>query len=340
MDLTLVERLTAAASGRGTVSASVVTHAGADPQTAWIPESADEPAFLAYSITKTFVAVLVLQLCEAERLGLDDAVAKWFPNIPRAGDISLRRLLNHTAGIPDYGGLPAYHDSVRTAPAAPWSFERIAAETFDKGLWFEPGEGWAYSNPGYMLAKRIAEDAAGVSFRELVSERIVRPLGLQRTFVPESVDDLAPLAPGMSRLLSPDGAPRDVRHHYHPAWVSHGVVASTASEIARFFDGLFCERLLTRSSLDQMTALVAVPVEPPPRGGRPSYGLGLMGDPASSLGLILGHSGGGPGYSASAVHAAALGASACVMGAIEQNFQPEDVALGLLEELRSDRGRT
>lgn len=333
----LSELLTATATSRGAASASVITHAGAEPQTLWVPESNDEPAFLAYSITKTVIATLVLKLCDEGRMDLDDPLAKWFPRIARVERISVRRLLNHTAGIPDYGGLATYHDSVRTSPSTPWSFERFAAETFEKGVWFEPGEGWAYSNPGYMLVKRIAEKVAGMSFRDLVSDRIARPLGLHRTFVPESVEDLASLAPGVSHKLSSDGTPRDVRQHYHPAWVSHGVMASTASEIVRFLDGLFRREILSRNSLDRMMELVAVPgVEPDRHRGKPSYGLGLMGDPESPWGLTMGHNGSGPCYSSSAFHGVDLdGASVCVMGAIEENFQAEGVVFGILKHLAS-----
>jgi len=131
-----------------------------------VPESDLEPAFLAYSITKTFTAALILKVSEEGQLSLDDRLARWFPRIAHADRISLRRLLNHTGGIPDYGGLRAYHEDLRSSPSAPWSFERFAAETFDKGLLFEPGQGWAYSNPGYMLLKRVAEEATAVSYRD------------------------------------------------------------------------------------------------------------------------------------------------------------------------------
>jgi len=343
----LSEMLTAAVMGRGAASVSVLAPAGTEPQTCWIPESGDEPAFLAYSITKTFTAALVLKLCEEGRLSLDDPLAKWFPRIDQAERIPLRRLLNHTAGIPDYGGIRAYHDSVRSSSSIPWSFERFAAETFERGLRFEPGQGWAYSNPGYMLVKRIAEEVAGMSYRSLISERIAQPFGLRRSFVPESIEDLASLAPGTSSVLAADGSPRDVRMHYHPGWVSHGVVASTASEVVRFFDGLFHGQFLSRYSLDQMTELVVVPgasspgssaKDSPLRWGKPSYGLGLMGDPASPWGLVLGHNGGGPGYSASAFHAFDLGgASVCTMGAIEENFKAENVVFGIIDQLAGAR---
>jgi len=336
--------LLAAARGQGVASVSVIATPGAEPESFWIPESAMEPTFLAYSITKTFTASLVLLLCEEQALHLDDSLARWFPRIARADRISLRQLLDHTAGIPDYGRLRSYHDDLRSSPETPWTFERFAAETFEKGFDFEPGKGWGYSNPGYMLLKRILEKVSGRSYRQLVAERIARPLGLRMTFVAESIPDLEMLAPGTSRALSPDGSPRDVRAHYHPGWVSHGVIASSTSDIVRFLDALFDERLLSRRSLDEMMTLVRVPAEHVPgdsplRMAAPSYGLGLMGDPVSAWGRIVGHNGGGPCYSSSAFHAADLGGmSVCAMGAIEENFSAEAVVAGVLDHVLHTRG--
>jgi D-alanyl-D-alanine carboxypeptidase len=290
--------------GRGVVGAAVAVGAGARPEAVWLPQGLpEEPGFLAYSITKTFVAVLLLQLQGANRVALDTPLARWFPRIAAADRITLRQLLNHSGGLPDYGGLRSYHDAVRDSPRVPWSFERFAAETFEKGLCFEPGAGWAYSNPGYMLLRRIAEEISGVGFAALVSDRIAGPLGLRRTFVAETLAHLAVLAPAPSAALSRDGRARDAREFYHPGWVSHGVVASIPSEITGFFDALFAGRLLPEAALREMTTLVPVPAAPQ-YWRRPSYGLGLMADPASPWGRLWGHSGGGPGYRSSAYHAA------------------------------------
>src|SRR5262249_44912220 len=223
----------ATVSGRGVASVSALCPSLSEPIIVWTPEARDEPAFLAYSVTKTFTSALVLKLCHEGRLSLDDRLARWYPQIDRAPNISLRQLLNHTSGIPDYGGNAAYLESVRTSPSQPWSFERFAAETFGKGLLFDPGQDWAYSNPGYMLVKRIIEDVTGDSYRTLIAERIAGPLRLRRTFVAETIEDLATLAPGTSSLLASDATSRDVRNYYHPGWVSHGVVASTASDLVR-----------------------------------------------------------------------------------------------------------
>jgi D-alanyl-D-alanine carboxypeptidase len=330
------DMLAGAADDRGVASLAVIERSGAEPRTCWVPASDHEPAYLAYSITKTLTAALILQLCEAGAITLDDRLARWFPRIDRADCITIRQLLNHTAGVPDYGPLRAYHESVKATPESPWSFERFGEETFDRGLSFAPGHGWAYSNPGYMLLKRIAEEVSGASLATLVADRIARPLGLRRTFVAESIADLATLAPGTSCALSPDGAPRDVRMTYHPGWVSHGVVASTASDVARFLDALFRDVIVSRDAIAQMLELVPVPVDSSDawRGGAPAYGLGLMGSASSRWGRIAGHNGGGPCYTASAFHAFDLGgATVCAIGAIERGFDAEGLAFDVLDRL-------
>src|SRR5262249_441524 len=221
--------------------------------------------------------------------------------------------------------------------ASPWSFERFAAETFEKGLRFEPGSSWVYSNPGYMLLRRIAEATAGASCAHMIRDRIARPLGMHRTSVAESPDDLAQLASATSRGLATDGTPRDVRRHYHPGWVSHGVVASTPSDVARFFDALLGGALLSPQSRRDMTTLVPIgpAAESAARWRKPSYGLGIMGDPESDFGRLWGHNGDGPGYTASALHAPDLGAvTVCAMCAFEGEVDAEGIVFTVHDTLR------
>ena len=337
----LLEILTAAMPGSGSASLSVIETPGADPETVWIPDTVGAPAFLAYSITKTFTASLVLKLCDQGKLHLADALVNWFPRLPQVSHVTLYQLLNHTAGIPDYGGIAAYHDAVRLSPSEPWSPQRFATETFERGLLFRPGTGWAYSNVGYMLLKQILERVSGVGYGTLVAELIARPLGLTRTYVAESIADLAELAPSFSSRLAADGSLRDVRACYHPGWVSHGVVAATTSDIVRFIDSLFAGRLLSADSLGRMLELVPLPAvvdqsasgESPLRPRRPGYGLGVMGDPESPWGTLVGHNGGGPGYGASALHAVDLGSvSVCAMGSMEEGFDAVSVIAQVLDD--------
>jgi D-alanyl-D-alanine carboxypeptidase len=302
----------------------------------WTPAADVEPAFLAYSITETFIATLFLQWYDEGVVSLEDSVARWMPGVPSADRISLRQLLNHTSGLPDYGPLPAYHEAVRTSPLHAWTFERFAAETYERGLLTEPGSGFAYSNPGYMLLKRIAEQIGGRAFAAVIADRILSPLGLARTVVVDSRAQLAALAPAPSRFLTPDGSVADTRALYDPGWVSHGVIASTSSEIATFFSALFGGRVISASALAEMTTLVAVDADVPQEWVRPGYGLGLMGSLTESpWGPLFGHNGGGPGYSASAWHASRQGVSVCVMTASEEgHLDAQKAAQAILDEMR------
>lgn len=325
------------AAGRGPAALAWVRGAEKEPVRAWTDGNETEPAFLAYSVTKIFTAVVLLALRDSGRVALEDRLARWFPAVERADRITIRQILQHTAGLPDYGGLAQYHEELRTTPRKPWSAERFAAETYENGLWFEPGKSWSYSNPGYALLRRIAEHTGEEEFGGLVERLVCRPLGLRRTHLARARSDLAPLAPARSRLLTPDGSAVDVRDAYDPGWVFHGVLVSTASEMVLFLSALFRGDLLSSRSVDDMTALVRVPHDQPP-WCEPSYGLGLMADPASPWGRLFGHNGEGPGYTASVFHAPDVGPGGVTVGVtcgIEEAACAEQILRAAIERIRA-----
>jgi D-alanyl-D-alanine carboxypeptidase len=313
------------AGGRGPAFLSVLVPNGAWSGVVGLPDDLPPgpPRFLAYSVTKTFIAALVLQLVDAGRLALETPLARFAPEVPGADAITVRTLLDHTGGLADYGALPEYHAAIRARPADPWSWDEFAALTLAKGPLHPPGERFAYSNPGYALLRRIVELETGGSFRAAVAERIAGPLGLASTAVIETLADQAALVPAFSRFALADGPLLDVRTHYHPGWVWHGVVASTSEELCTFYERLFAGALFSAPRLAEMRQ--QVPVEHPWRAPDPGYGLGLMGRRARP---VLGHNGGGPGYTASAFAAldAPMGtAVACAMCAIEDPSVAEDL---------------
>jgi D-alanyl-D-alanine carboxypeptidase len=216
----------------------------------------------------------------------------------------LRQLLNHTGGIPDYGALPAYTAALKADPAHPWTSEQFLAHTLAWGLNFAPGQGWAYSNVGYLLLRAVVEAISRVSLSAAFADRLFTPLALQRASVAQDLQDARRLTPGYSAFFSPDNSPgalRDVRAVYHPGWVSHGVVIATAADLARLVDAIFAGPLLGPQSRAAMLEGVPVRVNHP-LFRQPAYGLGAMVDLNSRYGVIAGHGGGGPGYSAGALH--------------------------------------
>lgn len=242
---------------------------------------------LVYSVTKTFLGVLCLRL----ELDLDAPVAAWIDD-DRLPDASLRQLLNHTSGIPDYGRLPAYAEAVRSSPSEPWSDEELLAHALAPGPDFAPGSGWAYSNTGYLLVRLIVDAAAPGGFAGALERELLGPLGLADTSLALDLGDLGGLVPGWSTQV---GAGRqDVRGVYHPCWVGHRTLASTRADQRRFWSALAAGELC---DLARLTEAVEIGFDAP-GFVRPSYGLGVMTDPGWPGGLLIGHGGGGPGYAA------------------------------------------
>src|SRR6202158_3235030 len=129
-----------------------------------VPSQADLPPdsiFPIYSITKTLTAICVLRLAEAGALTLDASARAWLPEVGVPESITLRHLLRHTSGLRDYGPLAQYHAAVRACPQQPWARPPFLDATLPAGLLFSPGEGFSYSNIGYMLLIDIVERVTG-----------------------------------------------------------------------------------------------------------------------------------------------------------------------------------
>jgi D-alanyl-D-alanine carboxypeptidase len=251
--------------------------------------------FPVYSITKTLTAICALRLLEVGALSLDVPVRGWLPEVELPATVTLTHLLQHTSGLRDYGPLPDYHRAVRLHPDRPWERKQFLDATVPMGMLFAPGEGWAYSNVGYMLVVDILERVTGRPFAHILAEFVSRPLGLLRMSVLEGIDDFMACVPGFGSEVTDDGRVVDVRGRYHPGWCAPRVLSSTPAEITRTFDALFSGELLAADTLRRMITLAPVPElqEPPMVIGA---GLGLFSNTASPYGRNYGHGGGGPGY--------------------------------------------
>ncbi|HEU4512046.1 MAG TPA: serine hydrolase domain-containing protein [Nocardioidaceae bacterium] len=312
----------------GTLTTSVVPAGGttdASVDRGDLPELTGDELFPVYSVTKTLIAAAVLSLVEQERTGLDDPVV--IPGRRLDPGVTVRRLLNHTAGLPDYPAMPSYASDLRADPTRPWTRDDFLSRAAGNGLRFEPGTSWAYSNVGYLLLALLLEDQLGAPLADVLRARLIEPLGLERTRVAVDLADMADLTP--ARTASFEG---DVPTRYHPGWVAHGLVLSTATELAVLVDAIFAGRLLRRETVDLMAEPVVLPFAHP-LFSKPGYGLGLMVD-AAAHGLVAGHGGGGPGYSAGAVHVASGGRAVTAVA-----LANTEVDVGLGSALEAARGR-
>ena len=233
-----------------------------------------------WSFTKTALAVAALRLVEHGRLDLDT---------PRPGrPWTLRQLLAHRAGLPNYGGLEAYHEAVARNEDA-WSRERLLAAVGADRLLFEPGTGWAYSNVGYLFVREAIEAATGAPLAAALHDLMLDPLGLKTARLAETRADLADLLwPG------PES--------YDPAWVYHGCLIGSPADAARLLDAVMGGALLGSPSvlLERRT-----PLDAASRAGpwtECGYALGLMIGRMGEAGRAIGHSGAGPGGAAAVYH--------------------------------------
>jgi D-alanyl-D-alanine carboxypeptidase len=263
------------------------------------PAETDFPAdafFPIYSITKTLTAICVLRLVETGSLRLDEAARKWLPEVAIPDTITIAQLLRHTSGLRDYGPLRAYHEAVRTHPHEPWTRQQFLDAVIPHGLLFSPGDGWSYSNVGYMLLVDAIERITGRTFAQVLDEFVIAPLALRRTSTLEGIDDLLACVPGFGSEVTADRQHVDVRGLYHPGWCAPRVVGSTAEEITRVFDALIAGDLLKPDTLTRMLTMVPLPGPHDENGIAPEGGMGIYSDRASRRGRNYHHGGGGPGY--------------------------------------------
>lgn len=264
-------------------------------------EIVGDPAarYLVYSVTKTAVAAAVLLLAREGAIELE----------------SVRRLLDHTSGVRDYGSLPEYQEAVRTQPGSAWDDEEFLAHTAAAGPSFEPGKGWAYSNTGYLLLRRVLDEHGGLA-------AFLPRIGLGGATVAERIDDLGGAVRASSAQLL-DGVD-DVRGVYDPRWVGHRTLVARAEDLVAFW------RELPSEMLDRRTF---VPIGfDTPGFVQPSYGLGVMADPEHPLGTVVGHGGGGPGYASAVFTVPAAGTVAIVLAA-DERYPAQQTALELLSTL-------
>lgn len=315
--LTLATSLPTVA-GVAAQSGREITASNADP----------ELPFAVYSISKTILAILTLQLNEAGRLVIDNAARRYLSASQArylSPEITIRQLMGHTSGLPDYGPLPEYHTAVRQGQRA-WSFDEYMERTQATTLLFPPGDGWSYSNIGYMILKHIVETTVDKPLADVSADRLFVPLELSGSLVVKERADWRRVSIGRS-----DSLEGEVREIYEPGWVAHGLFAMTASDLLALFQALFSGRLLKSESLQQMCMLHRLPFIEGRPFQQPAYGLGLMADAERQ---IFGHTGGGPGSTAAAYHKD--GKTAVILMNDEDSLKAERIALALLDSTNSD----
>jgi len=216
------------------------------------------------SISKQFTAAAVLLLQEQGKLSLDDKVAKYFPNLTRSGDVTIRQLLSHTSGYEDYAPQDYLIPEWTRATTPPAVLDRWAS----KPLNFEPGTKWQYSNTNYVLAGEIAEKASGQSLLTILREKIFQPLEMASAVDWSVNQSSAADAAAYTRFAG--GPPRPVGREAAGWYFGAGELAMTPSDLAKWDIAFLRKQILSGRSYDEFTREVRLA-----NGDATHYALGL-----------------------------------------------------------------
>ncbi|MEU7002985.1 serine hydrolase domain-containing protein [Nonomuraea sp. NPDC046570] len=264
--------------------------------------------FRAGSVTKAFVATVVLQLVADGEIGLDAPVAGYLPKLGLDRRITVRMMLQHTSGLFNYTG--EFYDDGKYVPGIPgagkeWVDNRfhtyrpqeLVRLALSKPAKFEPGTGWSYANTNYTLAQLLIEKVTGRSLAEEMKRRILRPLGLSGTVVPGARLDIpGPHAHGYYRYEDAgQWKVVDVTRQNPSLLPAAGDMISTTQDLHTFFSALNGGKLIPAKLLAEMR-------KPHPKSGGlfGRYGLGLYVQDTGPdcVGTLLNHNGSVGGYGA------------------------------------------
>ncbi len=259
------------------------------------------------SVSKQFTAAAVMLLRRRGLLSLDDEVTRFFPAIPYKG-VTVRHLLSHTGGLPDYmDWFDALWKRDKKIPDNA-VIVRFLCECGEPAV-FAPGEQWEYSNTGYCLLAQIVEEVSGVPFEDFMRDNLFEPAGMHATRIYHrrmdslTVPNLAcglVLPLGADRYALPDGEAAESCVLSCDGVSGDGLVHSNIFDLLAWDRTLRAETVLTREEQELMYTPATLNNGETAQTGEESdegYGFGwcIARDPA--LGRIVRHDGGWPGYS-------------------------------------------
>jgi D-alanyl-D-alanine carboxypeptidase len=251
------------------------------------------------SVTKFLTATLVMRQVQQGIISLSEAIENWF-DLEYADNVTVRMLLNHTSGVPNYTEDLWFGVRYFARPTKQWSPGELVDIIRNEPLNFEPGSRHLYSNSNYVLLGRILEQVTGSSYRSLVRNFVGVELDHDRTYYLDYPDD-APIANAYDESIFGLGRQNltAFRTSMETGAYAAGGILSTASNVAGFLRSVFNGRALEEGALSEMQTFVDAPDEDVPT--QVEYGLGIRHLRIEGEDLY-GHTGTIPGYSAIAMH--------------------------------------
>lgn len=245
----------------------------------------ENTVFQLASVTKQFTATAVMMLVEEGKVSLDEKAVKYIDGLPAAwNQVTVRQLLNHTSGIKSYTSVEGFDKTMRKDYTKPELLKLVTDAPMD----FAPGEKWRYNNTGYYLLGMLIEKVTGKEYGAVLKERIFQPLEMNQT----RVNDLREIIKGRAQGYTwGDGKLVNGEYVSPTQPYSAGMLVSTVLDLAKWDAALYTEKLLKRSSLEQMWTAAKL------NDGSPTtYGFGWAVDVYRTRPRKT-HGGGIPGFS-------------------------------------------
>lgn len=249
------------------------------------------------SISKQFTAMGIVLLEKQGKLKYDEPISKFIPELSFYKNITVRNLLNHTGGLPDY--MEIFEEK--------WDKSKIATNKdiitefakYKPEILFQPNEKYEYSNTGYALLGYIIEKASGQSFQDYLEANIFKPLGMKNTFVyrsrfqPKKVENYAKgfIENDLGFIVSPDDLGKSYHTYFLDGIVGDGMVNSTTEDLLKWDRSLYTDKLVNEK--DKAIIFQGAKLND---GKMTNYGFGWQIAEKKEYGKIAAHSGGWAGY--------------------------------------------
>ncbi|MHA4779730.1 serine hydrolase domain-containing protein [Streptomyces sp. MSC1_001] len=247
------------------------------------------------SIAKAFSGAVALRLVDQGKLSLDDTIGERLPDQPAAWHaVTLRQLLQHTSGLPDYSADPEFLEIITADPRHVFDSRRLLGFVADEPLLFAPGALYEYSNSDNIAVALMAEAATGRRYEALLKELVYRPLGLRRTSLPQGYRLPQPYIHGYD--VAPNAEPEDISEAIGASgvWASGGIV-STPRELGTFMRGYGGPDLLSEQTRTAQLTFIPGGSSEPAGPGTNAAGLAIF-QYTTRCGVLYGHTGNTPGY--------------------------------------------
>lgn len=267
-----------------------------------VPVHANSPFKIA-SLTKPFTAIAVLLLAEEGKLSLDHTLSRYLPELPSQWNtVTIRQALSHTSGIPDYFKSPEW--SWRHSWRLDLTHEEFLQMTAKAPMTFKPGSSMKYSNSGFYVLGMLIEKVSGKSYQEFVDQHIFKPLLMKVTRRDNAGAIIANRVSGYTFL---NDTLRNAEYTSDTWAYSEGGIITTTSDLAKLDSALYTDKLLKRSTIEQMWTPSRLSdgktgVIGDNGAGKPNhYGLGWYISDYHNHKMIL-HGGNKPGFTSNYFH--------------------------------------